>query len=303
MKKWTAAMACTAFVLGGCSTGNFNQATGLSSGEYGAILPYESSSMRGKHVGLIGDVDIRYQLEQGLMELSKAYFNPAEVGYKSHAFLTFDELDATDGGRGLLGTLRDNNPNGLNPGSDEKFDTGNGIATGPVILVDLYELDFYRNNGLAGIAIGLCVNDEATVDGTQVKITPEKMEDYLNVTSNKLVNYMRERFNEIGYNIPIYVAAYQLNSTETDSSKGGYIYSAFFNGANTDYKTVDEQYVTVPSSAFDALDPEMAAQFNQFKNDMNTVLPDATYTVGEAKFENKKCIKLSLEITTHGKTA
>ena len=303
MKKWTALLGCTALMLAGCSTGNSNQATGLSSGEYGAILPYESSNVRGKHVGLISDLDVRYQLEQGLMELSRSYFNPSEVGYKSHFFLTFDELDATNGGRGLLGTLRDNNPNGLNPGADEQFDTGNGIAQGPILLVDLYELDFFRNDDLAGISIGLCVADQAEVNGQDVDIATEKMQDYLNVTSNKLVSYMRERFNEIGYNIPILVAAYQINTDQTDSSKGGYIYSAYFNGSNTDYQTVDEQYVIVPSGAFSTLDPDLAAEFKQFKNDMATVLADTTYTTGEAKFENGKCVKLNLNVTTHGKTA
>ena len=33
--------------------------------------------------------------------------------------MDYDELDATDGSRGLLGTNRDENPNGLNPSPDE----------------------------------------------------------------------------------------------------------------------------------------------------------------------------------------
>lgn len=288
----------------GCSSGNTNQSQALNSGDYAAILPYETSDMRAKHVGLISDIDVRIQVESGLMDLAKSYFDPNSVGYKSHVFLDYDELDATDGSRGLLGTLRDDNPNGLNPGSDEDFDTGNGVVKGPILVRDLYELDFYSNNHLAGIAIGLVVQDAVDdANGERVEITPEKMQQYLQVVCPKLVSYLRERFNEIGNKVPIYVAAYQLNTDETDSSKGGYIYSAYFNGSSTHYATIDEQYVLVPSTAFSELDPQMATQFTQFKNDVATVLPDNTYVTGEAKFENKKCTRLTLRVTTHGKTA
>ena len=120
------------------STANTNQSNALHSGEYSAILPYESSDSRIKHASLISDTGARVRMEEGLMELSKKYFSPSEVAYKTQVFLTYDELDATDGSRGLLGTNRDDNPNGLNPSRDEGFDTGNCTVTGAVVLVDLY---------------------------------------------------------------------------------------------------------------------------------------------------------------------
>ncbi len=292
-----------ASLLGGCKASNTNQVTAYDPGDYSAILPYESSDMRGKHVGLISNIDVRMQLENGLMSLSKEYFPNDEVGYKTHAFLDFDELDATDGSRGLLGTLRDENPNGLNPGADEPFDTGNGEVSGPIILVDLYELDFYQNDSLRGISIGLAVTDRVSQDGQEYEITPEAMENYLKVTSNKLVTYLRQRFNEISSRIPILVCAYQLNTDPNSVDKGGYIYEAYFNGNSTDYRTIDEIYVIVPSNDFSERDPEMASQFTQFKNDVATVLADSTYTTGEAKFENGKCVSLRLNVQTYGKTS
>ena len=298
----TLSLLCSLF-FSGCQASNTNQVSAFDPGDYPAILPYESSDMRGKHVGLISNIDVRTQLESGLMSLSKEHFPSSDVGYKTHAFLDFDELDATDGSRGLLGTLRDDNPNGLNPGADEVFDTGNGEVTGPIILVDLYELDFYQNDSLRGISIGLAVTDSINKDGENIEISPEAMENYLKVTSNKLVTYLRQRFNEINNNIPILVAAYQLNTDPVSVDKGGYIYEAFFNGSHTDYRTIDEKYVLVPSTDFTEKDPEMAAQFTQFKNDVSTVLADSTYTTGEAKFEDGKCVSLRLNIQTYGKTS
>ncbi len=188
------------------------------------MLPYSTSDTRGKHIGLISDMDIRIQLEQGLMDLSKTYFPPGEVAFRTHVFLDYDELDSTDGSRGLLGTLRDNNPNGLNPGSDEDFDTGNGLVKGPILVMDLYELDFYSGNDLKGIAIGLALPDEVEEDGKTYPITSEKLVEFTKATATKVVSYLRELFNEISRSLPILVAAYDLNSNPPSVSKGGFIY-------------------------------------------------------------------------------
>ena len=125
-----------ALLLSGCSSMN-SSADSTDDDEYQAVLPYKNSDTRVKHVGLISSQETRIQIEDGLMDLSKNYFSPSKVSYKTHAFLDYDTLDATDGSRGLLGTLRDDNPNGLNPGSEEEFDTGNGKVKGAIILADL----------------------------------------------------------------------------------------------------------------------------------------------------------------------
>lgn len=289
-------------MLTGCSTLNSNQSTALSSDEYAAILPYETSDTRVKHVGLVSDIDVRLQMEQGLMDLSKAHFSPSEVAYKTHAFLDFDTLDATDGSRGLLGTVRDANPNGLNPSSDEEFDTGNGTVTQAVILVDIYELDWYANDDLKGISLGLVVNDQLEQDGQEYQITEDRMKDYIEVTSSKLVNYMRERFNEISMSVPIYIAAYQLNHQDTQSL-GGYVYEGYFEGNNASYASINEDWIQMPSNDLLTIDEDLADAFTTYKNEINSVLADYSYVVGQTKFENEEAVKCTIDVTTHGKTA
>jgi protein involved in sex pheromone biosynthesis len=296
----------TAFALfvSGCAQGNTGQSEALNDGEYVAILPYETSDTRAKHIGLIYDADVRYELELGLMDLSKQYFSPNDVAFKTHTFLDFDELDATDGSRGLLGTLRDDNPNGLNPNNNDTFDTGNGIVQGGIILVDIYELDWYKNDTLQGISLGLAVVDTLTYNGEEYKIEDEQLKNYLQVTASKLVSYMRERFNEVSSRVPIFVAGFCLNSDSDTDSLGNYIYEGYFPaGSSTgQYSDIDQANYTVPSSSFTAADPNLAAQFNTFKEDVANVLSDNTYVVGECKFQDGKAVKLKLTVTTHGKT-
>lgn len=270
--------------------------------EFEAMTPFQFSDTRVKHVGLISDMDLRIQMEQGLMDLSKDYFSPQDVGFRTHVFLDFDTLDATDGSRGLLGTNRDDNPNGLNPAREEAFETGNGLVTGATILLDIYELDFYKNDHLKGISLAMVVNDSLEQDGQDYLITEEVMQNYLEVTSNKLVSYMRERYNEIAKNIPIYIAAYQLN-TQDDSSKGHFMYEGLFQDNKSQFSKIEEEWVNIPSSNFTKIDAKTADEFNTFKQDIATVLPDQTYVVGTARYEKKALKKMDLTVTAHGKTA
>ena len=272
--------------ISGCSTISTNDTLALKAGDYVAMLPFESSDTRVKHVGLISDQDLRIEIESGLMDLSKQYFDPSSVSYRTHVFLDFDELDATDGSRGLLGTLRDDNPNGLNPARDEPFDTGNGEVMQATILVDLYELDWYTSNDtLKGISMALVVNDEIEdPDGNLVAIKKDKLKNYIEVTAGKLVNYMRERFNDISARVPIYIAAYSLDSSE--ESLGGYFYEGMFEKSSGKYDDLNEKWVLVPSVQFTNDDPTTSEQFTAFKQDIQNVLPDYTYVTGKAKYEN-----------------
>lgn len=288
--------------LAGCSTSAAHTVP-LNSQEYAASLPYAASDMRGKHVGLVSNEDMRFELEQGLMDLSKQYFSPTSLTFRNHAFLDYDELDATDGSRGLLGTLRDNNPNGLNPGSGEQFDTGNGISVGPILVGDLYEIDYYSQNDLSGIAIGLLVADKAEVDGQDVEITPEAMYSYFQVTSTKLVAYLRERFNEVSRNTPILVAAYQMNTDPSDSSNGGYIYEGYFTGNTGKFTEISQEYLLTPSTRFISEFPELASEFAQFKSQVSQILPDDAYVTGKLRVENGAPVMLQIKVETFGKTA
>lgn len=298
MRKWRLLPLAAAMILTGCASST----SSVTSSTYKAILPYETNDTRVKHVGLINSQDVRTEVERGLMDLSRQYFSPDDVSYKTHTFLTYDELDATDGSHGLLGTLRDDNPNGLNPNNNEAFDTGNGSVQGGLILADLYELDWYKADKLSGISLALVVNDEIDKDGTVYKIADAQMRSYLEFTANKLVSYMRERFNDVPASVPILVAAYELNSEDSENN-GGYMYEGYFgpNANNGTFSAVDEKTVVVPGTDFTQLDPQLAAEFNTFKEDMRNVLSDNTFVTGTCRFLDNKPTRLDITVETNGK--
>ena len=279
-----------------------SNSTALYNGDYAAVLPYESTNSSVKHVSLISDMDCRIQIESGLMDLSKEHFSVDEVEYKTHAFLDYDELDATDGSRGLLGTLRDDNPIGLNPSSDEEFDTGNGIATGPVILVDIYELDWYAGDTLKGVSLSMVLNGSLSLDdGSEVEIDSTQLENYFDVTSNKLVSYMRERYNEITTHIPVYIAGYRLS--DDDDSYGGYFRGGYFEDSQGKFTSIEEQWVLIPSTSFTTLDSAKASEFDSFKESLKNVLTDYTYVTGQAKYDDGQASKVEIRVECHAKSA
>ncbi|MDO4466349.1 MAG: CamS family sex pheromone protein [Bacillota bacterium] len=286
-------------LLTACSKTNTNEATPLKEGDYAAILPYETSTTRVKHVGLFNVLDFRLQIESGLMELSKKHFSPSDYGYKTHQYLTYDELDATNGSRGLLGTLRDENPNGLNPSTDEEFDTGNGISTGPVLLMDAYELDFYANDKIKGISVGLVMNSYASVDDENVDITSKQMKSYVEVTSNKLVNYMRSRFNDIGNKVPIYIAVFTVNK----DGFGGYSYDTYYQGYSGKCNSFSQEYFDFPTSSAKEYDSETYDTFLNYREKVSSILPDTAYVTAEARYTDKKLDRFTIKITATGKTA
>ena len=291
-------LAC---MLSGCSLLDTTSGNAVHDGGYAAKTPFVSSDSRIKHVSLISDLDTRVSIESGLMDLSEDYFSPSEVEYTTHAFLDFDELDATDGSRGLLGTLRDDNPIGLNPSRDEEFDTGNGIVTGATILVDIYELDWYVGDSLKGISLALVVNGELSSNGQDLKIEDKQMSGYIEVTSNKLVSYMRERFNEITNNVPIYVATYSLGTD--DDEEGGYVEAGYFTGTQGSFTSIDEQWILMPSSTFTNFDSQTASEFSSYQDAIETMLSDYTYVTGKIKVVDNVIVKMEIDVRAQAKSA
>ena len=171
---------------------------------------------------------------------------------------------------------------------------------GPTILVDIYELDWYNNDELKGISIGLVVNDRVGEDDTKIKRS--NMQQYLEVSSTKLVNYMRSRFNEVTDSVPIYIAAYQLDSSN-DDNMGGYIYSGYFQNSSQSYSKINQQWLRLPSSSLTEKDAKTAEDFNNFKDALAGVIADNTYVIAEAEYINDTLTRMQINIEAHGKTA
>ena len=141
-----------------------------------------------------------------------------------------------------------------------------------------------------------------TVGEHNTKVKKAKMRNYLKVTSTKLVNYMRSRYNEITDSIPIYVASYQLSESE-DDNLGGYIYSLYLNKNDQDFENLSEHWYRVPSNEIAKKDPTLSDQFLAYQNKVAKVLADNTYCIAQAKYDGDTLEKLNITITAHGKTS
>ena len=71
MRKSKLLIGLLAMSLCACSTGNKNQANDLDEESKHAILSYERSGTRSKHVRLNNYTDLRVEKESGLMNPSK----------------------------------------------------------------------------------------------------------------------------------------------------------------------------------------------------------------------------------------
>ena len=128
------------------------------------------------------------------------------------------------------------------------------------------------------------------------------MQNYLEVTFSKLASYMHERFNEINKNIPIFIAAYRLDDSNT-TGKGGYIYEGYYKGGQGSFYFFKSRMGIGSKFTLYRFGFISCNGVCVFKEEISRVLPDNTYITGEAKFESKKLKKLNLTITAHGKTA
>lgn len=132
--------------------------------------------------------------------------------------MIYDELS------NLLGRESENNSDALNPASGTSFDTGNGKVNDPVLVRDIYEVDFIRSKETRGIALALVLN--GYVGDKEIKISDERLQAFGEEAARKLVTYLR-KMPEIGDSMPIYIALYKNTSAES-TLPGNFFSEAYF---------------------------------------------------------------------------
>lgn len=308
MKKLKMMLACvlTVFALGACDSEDLSNRTETQTvaaeGDYSAVLPFHASDARQKHTSVISDQGERFNIVTGLMELSKAHFNPNDVAFKESQFLTYDILDASDYTTGLLGRASDSNPDGLNQRSDESFDTGDGgSANGIAPLIDIYELDWYSGSDLAGISLAMVVTTETVdSDNNSVSISEERLKVFAETQGKKLNSYMRDNFPEISRNLPILITVYCLSNDET--LPGNFIQQAYFTSNSANFSDIDEDWMLLPSDDFEKQDADVSSQFSTLKNGLSGVSPDDVFIVGQGRFVDGSLAELDITVNLHAKT-
>ena len=133
--KSLALITCSiAVLLSGCSSPDDDnpetmvETKALQSGDYGAALPFQSTTARQQHQIRNASLVDNLYIGTGLLNYAKGRFSPSSYTIQEGQFLVYDELD------NLLSRESDSNPDALNPANDAEFETGKGIVKGAVLV-------------------------------------------------------------------------------------------------------------------------------------------------------------------------
>lgn len=278
----------------------------IHEGDYSAQLPFRASDARAKHSQSSSVLD-SFNICSGLMELSKEYFSSDTHSYKESQFITYDILDASDLSTGLLGrTNSESNPIGLNPEVDTPFElkdkTTKNITSTDVLLYDIYELDWYKSKELEGISLAIMLNDQIGNSDNPDILSETALLTYGKEVGVKVVDYLRTNYPEIGSNLPIYVALYRVNGSNT-TLPGSYFAASYFKSKTlAQYTNIVESWQLFPSSAATKEDPTIADNFDSFTNDVKTYFSEDVSVIGKGHYRDKSIVNLHIDINMYAKS-
>ena len=265
-------------------------------GDYGAVLPFKSSDARQKHKTAARSLQDTMHIGTGLLELSKQHFSSKEYVFQEGQFLDYDLLDASDFTTGFLGRTSDTNPIGMNPARDSEFDSGNGILTHPIILQDIYEIDFLKSGEVKGVSLAIVLNP----NHDKITITDEKLFEFGTQIATRIVEHMRTLEN-VGADLPIFVTLYK-NVSSDDALPGSFFAQALYKGNEATFSKINEQWVLFKSSRAMALDALTSQQFQTVSDAIHNFLVDDVQMIGIGKYHDDVLVDFKLSVSIHAKT-
>lgn len=309
-------LSCALLVfLTGCDAGDKNKADNdksseetkaINEGDYSALLPFTPSDAGMKHAQMQTNLNDTLTIGTGLMELSKEYFSSQTYAFRGGKYLDYNTLDASADGSGLLGRTSTQNPNGLNPAVGDVFPTDDGdkkITSDDILLLDIFEYDWYNNKELGGLSLALVINDKLGEEPNEATISEDKLKLYGEESARKLVNYLRKSKPEIGDDTPIYVALYNTSS-EDASLPGTFFEEAYFESkTNAEFTEIQEEWVLLPTSQASELDGTNATYFDRYKASFEEFLEQDIDMIGKGHFMDGELVDLRINVKLHAKSA
>ena len=300
MKQKICMLMGTLLLLGGCKNGapdptQMVETQSTVSGDYGAALPFRSSDARQKHLVMARSLEDSMYISTGLLDLSKKHVSVSDHVFQEGQFLDYDILDASDLTTGLLGRRSDNNPIGLNPALDTQFDSGNGMITAPLILHDIYEIDFLKAQEVKAVSLAVVLNPKQG----SVTIRDDKLLEYGSTAADEIVETLqsREGFPE---GTMIYVTLYKSSASD-DALPGAFFAERNYNSSNR-FSMIDQQWVMFPGSTASALDNVTLQQFNSIADAIHNFLVEDVDMICKGRFDDGLFTELRITINMRAKT-
>ncbi|MCH4284802.1 MULTISPECIES: CamS family sex pheromone protein [Bacillota] len=276
----------------------------IREGDYTALLPFDVSDARLKHMTMVTNLNDTLEIANGLMKYSKQHFSPDTYTYRESQFLDYNTLDASADKNGLLGRKSEENPIGLNPENGTAFQTDKGTIKDPVILVDIFEIDWYKGEELSGLSLAMVVNSQ-DVDEKNQKYTIKEsdMKKYESVYGQRLLQYMRDTYPQMK-KLPIYVTVYDI-AGDQEGIPGTFKREGYVKGDATsiDFSDINANWVLFPTDESDKKDATTNTAFVNYKKALAELdLGDDTSIIGKGYFENDSLNELKISVVAHAKT-
>lgn len=274
--------------------------------DYAALLPFRSldASTKGEQSASLLD---SFNICFGLMELSKEYFSVSNHTYKESQFLTYDVLDVSVSSTGLLGHYdSEKNPLGMNPQIDTEFELLDGskkkIIEGDDVVNNIYELDWYESKELRGISLAIVLNNKIGDKKNSDTLSDQALISYGKETSEKVVEFLRNKYPQIKDTLPIYVTLYQLNGAVTELP-GVFVEGSYYDtGTTSSFATIDESWLLYPSDKATNSDSNNAKEFENFTSEVRKFFPEDTSVIGKGHYRNGSMVNLTIDIVMHAKS-
>lgn len=288
-------------------TSQSHETNTIYEGDYAALLPFQPSDASQKHASTTNNEVDTFTIGNGLMELSKEHFSTKTHTFRGGVHLTYDILDATDGSSGLLGRASEDNPNGMNPAIGAIFPSKDGseqaLQAEDVLLLDIYELDWYKDNELTGLSLALVLNDKIGSVPNQHTLDQEKLTLYGEESARKLVQYLRKTVPAIGNNMGIFVTLYNASSVD-ETLPGSFFESAYFNSkVSGNFQAINDQWLLFPTSAAMELDGTNATFFDRYVASFKDFLSQDISIIAKGHFRDEHLIELKIYVTMHARSS
>ncbi|NBK97397.1 MAG: hypothetical protein EOM50_05170 [Erysipelotrichia bacterium] len=276
---------------------------------YRIAIPFHASDMTQVHITYNkGAYDIE-AAGKGLQRYASEYFNTSNYYLQEGQLLTRENSVGTYNSEGILKRKSGDNPFGLNPEKDSQLPISNSqsitVGSETVPICDVFEYDFVKSLDedaeIEGVAFAIIL-DSIVVDseGNKHTIADEQLKTIGEEAGRNLLTFVKD-MPEVSSNTPIMIALYK-NGTGDKNLPGTFFAVGQGKSSIDSFKTVDEQWVILPSEEANDLDAQVASQFTSMKNALFKFLPNDIAIIAKGFFVDKQMYELQIVITTQGKT-
>ena len=262
---------------------------------YPVAIPFEPSQLRYFHYA-----DNALDIGQNMIEYSKNYFSTSKYILHEGSILKEhgDDLLA------LINRSSDSNPTGLNPSVTTVFDIGNNkTVTGPVIINDIFEINFReinQPNKLAAITLALVVRSNIEDDkGNIVTVDSEKLYAFATNAGIALASYFQSLPGV--FDAPIGIIIYD-DSKIDDGLSGTVIAEGLFTGRSGQFTRINQSTAFLPTNTSSEKDKALYNQFLNLKKSLLNYIPENLSIIGKGLYEENQAIKLKITVTILAKT-